>query len=144
MRPPLHLVLAMTVASFLSGCAMMTNTNLVKLGGTLSGQQEVPPVASPGTGTVEATFDRSSNKLAYRVNYSGLTGPATMGHFHGPAEAGRNAGVAVGFANAASPIQGQATLSATQAADLLGGRWYVNIHTARHPAGEIRAQITAK
>lgn len=144
MRHSLQFVLAIATATVLGGCAMMGNQNLVKLGGTLSGQQEVPPVASTGTGTVEATFDRTSNKLAYRVNYSGLSGPATMGHFHGPAEAGRNAGVAVGFASAASPIQGQATLSAAQAADLLGGRWYVNIHTARHPAGEIRAQITAK
>lgn len=144
MRHTLHLVLAITTAAFVGGCAMIGNPNQVKLGGMLSGQQEVPPVATSGAGSVEATFDRSTNKLAYRVNYSGLSGPATMGHFHGPAEAGRNAGVVHGFANAASPIQGEATLTAAQAADLLAGRWYVNIHTARHPGGEIRAQVTAK
>lgn len=144
MRHSLQFVLAIATATVLGGCAMMGNQNLVKLGGTLSGQQEVPPVASTGTGTVEATFDRTGNKLAYRVNYSGLSGPATMGHFHGPAEAGRNAGVVHGFANAGSPIQGEATLTAAQAADLLAGRWYVNIHSARHPGGELRAQVTAK
>ena len=26
-------------------------------------------------------------------------------------------------------------------ADLLAGRWYVNVHTQRYPGGEIRAQV---
>jgi len=35
-------------------------------------------------------------------------------------------------------------LTPAQAADLLAGRWYVNIHTARYPGGEIRAQVTPR
>ena len=114
----------------------------VLLGGTLSGAQEVPPATTSGSGTVTATFDKATSKLSYEVVYSGLTGPARAGHFHGPAAAGQNAGVASGFADATSPIRGEVTLTAAQAADLLAGRWYVNIHTQRYPGGEIRAQVT--
>jgi hypothetical protein len=82
--------------------------------------------------------------LSWTVNYSGLTGPAKAGHFHGPAPAGQNAGVALGFTGSVeSPIKGSATLTAAQAADLLAGKWYVNLHTAANPGGEIRGQAVA-
>jgi hypothetical protein len=80
--------------------------------------------------------------LTYKVTYSGLTGPATMGHIHGPALPGANAGVVVPFANPASPVSGTATLTAAQIADLTAGKYYANIHTAANPGGEIRGQIT--
>ncbi len=41
-----------------------------------------------------------------------------------------------------SPVSGQATLTDAQAADLLAGRWYINLHTAANPGGEIRGQVT--
>jgi len=133
--------------AMLSGCAMMDNMtggSTVRLSGTLNGAQEVPPAATSGSGTVTASFNKSTNKLTYEVMYSGLTGPAVAGHFHGPANVGQNAGVSLPFANAASPIRGEATLTAAQAADMLAGRWYANIHTARFPGGEIRGQLTAR
>lgn len=133
------------VAVLMAGCAMLGGGgSTVSLGGTLSGAQEVPPVSTPATGTVEASFDRQTSKLTYRVVYQNLTGVATAGHFHGPAPAGQNAGVVLGFQNAGSPIQGEATLTPAQAADLLAGRWYVNIHTRQFPGGEIRAQVTPR
>ena len=33
-------------------------------------------------------------------------------------------------------------INVAQMADLLAGRWYVNVHTAAHPGGEIRGQVT--
>jgi hypothetical protein len=138
-----RLVLAAAAASLLGACAMM-NMHNVRLGGTLSGAQEVPPVASEGTGTLDATFDKDTRRLSYTVTYSGLSGPATAAHFHGPAGPGQNAGVIVPFANPASPISGETTLTEAQASDLLAGRWYVNVHTRAHPAGEIRAQVTVR
>jgi len=149
MKVPKRLFLMAIALASIGGCAMMSpgsspGSSAVRLGGTLSGAQEVPAVATSGTGTLTATFDRQTNKLNYRVTYSGLSGPATGAHFHGPAAAGQNAGVVVGFQRAESPIEGEATLTGAQAADLLAGRWYVNIHTARHPGGEIRAQVTSR
>src|SRR5438045_3686535 len=87
--------------------------------GKLEGNQEVPPKQTSGTGQATATLN--GNTLEYTVEYSGLSGPATMGHFHGPADPGANAGPVVPFANPASPIHGTATLNDQQKADLIAG-----------------------
>ena len=114
-----------------------------KMKATLDGKSEVPANTSAGTGTADIDYDAASKKLSWKVTYSGLSGPATAAHFHGPAEAGKNAGVAVPIANiASSPAEGSATLTDAQAADLAAGKYYVNIHTAANPGGEIRGQVT--
>jgi hypothetical protein len=80
--------------------------------------------------------------LTWSVEYSGLSGPATAAHIHGPADPGADAGVVVPFnGNLASPIKGSATLTDTQIAQLEAGKWYVNIHTAANKGGEIRGQL---
>ena len=111
---------------------------------SLTAAQEVPPTNSKGKGEVTATYDTASKKLSWKGSYSDLSGPATAAHFHGPAAAGKNAGVAVPiFAGGAakSPFEGSATLTDAQAKELMGGEWYVNIHTANNKAGEIRGQM---
>src|SRR6202171_710874 len=114
-----------------------------KMKATLDGKSEVPPNTSAGKGTADIDYDAATKKLSWKVTYSGLSGPATAGHFHGPAEAGKNAGVAVAIPNAtSSPAEGSATLTDAQAADLMAGKYYVNIHTAANPGGEIRGQVT--
>ena len=114
-----------------------------KMKAELTGAQEVPPVTTQGKGSADITFDAASKQLSWTVNYSGLSGPATAAHFHGPAETGKNAGVAVPIPNqATSPVNGSATLTDAQAADLQAGRYYINIHTAANPGGEIRGQVT--
>ncbi len=107
----------------------------------LKGASEVPPNQSAGTGTLNATYDTASKQLTWTGNYSGMSGPATAAHFHGPAEAGKNAGVAVPITPATSPMQGSATLTDAQAADLMAGRWYVNVHTDANKGGELRGQL---
>src|SRR4030088_2856676 len=114
-----------------------------KMKATLDGASEVPPTTTAGKGPADIDYDPASKKLSWKVTYSGLSGPATAAHFHGPAEAGKNAGVAVAIPNAASsPAEGSATLTDAQAADLVPGKYYVNIHTAANPGGEIRGQVT--
>jgi hypothetical protein len=106
------------------------------------GSSEVPPTGSAGTGTVDATLDTASKSLGYTVTWSGLTGPATMAHFHGPAPAGKNAGVEISLGmSPTSPIHGVATLTDAQLTDLKAGLLYVNVHTAEHKGGEIRGQL---
>ena len=110
---------------------------------TLDGKSEVPATTSAATGSADIDYDAASKKLSWKVTYSGLSGPATAAHFHGPAEGGKNAGVAVAIPNAgSSPVEGSATLTDAQAADLAGGKYYINIHTAANPGGEIRGQVT--
>jgi hypothetical protein len=129
----------------LVACGTTTMGNTVSVGGTLSAANEVPPNASTGSGTLDASFNKETSVLSYTVSYSGLTGPAKAGHFHGPAAAGANAGVALPLGGSLdSPIKGSATLTAAQAADLLAGKWYVNLHTAANGGGEIRGQALVK
>jgi hypothetical protein len=114
-----------------------------KLKATLDGKSEVPANTSAATGTADIDYDAASKKLSWKLTYSGLSGPPTAAHFHGPAEAGKNAGVAVAIPNAtSSPAEGSAVLTDAQAADLLGGKYYINLHTAANPGGEIRGQVT--
>jgi CHRD domain len=114
-----------------------------KMKATLDGKSEVPPNASAGSGTADVDYDAASKKLSWKLTYSGLSGPPTAAHFHGPADAGKNGGVAVAIPNAtSSPAEGSATLTDAQAADLLAGKYYINVHTAANPGGEIRGQVT--
>ncbi|WP_441234143.1 CHRD domain-containing protein [Bradyrhizobium sp. 930_D9_N1_4] len=124
-----------------SGLATVASAEVVKLQAELKGSNEVPPNTSSGSGKAEATFDTDTKFLTYLVSYSGLSGPALGAHFHGPGEAGKNAGIALPFKSTESPIQGTATLTDTQAADLVAGKWYANIHTAANPGGELRGQM---
>jgi CHRD domain len=114
-----------------------------KMKATLDGKSQVPPNASAGSGTADIDYDPATKKLNWKLTYSGLSGPPTAAHFHGPAEPGKNAGVAVAIPNAStSPVEGSATLTDAQAADLMAGKYYVNVHTAANPGGEIRGQVT--
>ena len=138
-------LLASTVA--FAGCGMMPSSmasDTVTFGATLSGAAEVPPTNSAGTGTLVATLNKGSSVLNWRLNFSGLTGPAVAAHFHGPALPGANAGVVVPIPLAMTPAEGQATLTPAQVADLTAGKWYVNVHTGAHPGGEIRGQVMTK
>jgi hypothetical protein len=119
---------------------------MVSYSADLKGANEVPPNDSPASGTVDATFDTDSRTLKWTVEYSGLTGPATAAHFHGPADAKSNAGPIITLepSKLASPAKGEAKLTEAQAADLAKGMWYLNVHTAKHPPGEIRGQLMKK
>lgn len=135
---------AALVGVALAGCGQLRPSQKIDIyDATLSGAQEVPPATTAATGVAEVQLNTNTNTLKWKVTYSGLTGPATGGHIHGPADMGQNAGVVIPFTSDlnAQPITGQANLSAQQAAQLAAGQWYVNIHTARYPGGEIRGQL---
>ncbi|MDB5628667.1 MAG: hypothetical protein JWQ51_1007 [Tardiphaga sp.] len=117
------------------------SADVVKMKATLDGKSEVPANQTKGSGTADVTYDSTSKKVTWKMTYSGLTGPATMAHFHGPAEAGKNASVAVPITPATSPSEGSATLTDAQAADLMAGKYYINVHTEANKGGEIRGQV---
>lgn len=133
----------MAAAMGLGICGTALAADSMAFGAKLSGANEVPANASPGSGTLEASLDKQTSVLSWTVTYAGLTGPVKAGHFHGPAVAGANAGVALGFTGSVeSPVKGSATLTAAQIEDLAAGKWYVNLHTAANPGGELRGQVT--
>lgn len=138
---------ALAGAALLAGLALTAPALAapVELKANLSAASEVPPTDSAGKGAVTATYDADSKTLSWKGTYSGLSGPAVAAHFH-TGEPGKNGGVTVPIFTSAdkagSPFEGKATLTDAQAADLLAGKMYVNVHTAAHKAGEIRGQVT--
>ncbi|PSL42885.1 CHRD domain-containing protein [Chitinophaga niastensis] len=117
------------------------------LSASLNGGQETPPNAATGTGTLSGTYDPSTYKITYSLSWTGITGAATGMHFHEPALAGSSAPVVIGITGFSSAtygsVSGSAVATQAQGADLLAGKWYVNIHTSAYPNGEIRGQIMA-
>jgi len=114
----------------------------------LSGTVEVPPVQTPATGSAKLSFDPETRNLTWTVEFNGLSAPATMAHFHGPALPGKNGPIAVWIGEKGvppiSPVKGSAVLTPEQVKDFTDGGWYVNIHTANNPSGEIRGLIPAR
>ena len=140
-----HALRVVSMASLLvfGACSMAPMASMsTAMTAQLSGASEVPAVMTTATGRVEASLTPATNVLTWRITYSGLSGPVTGAHFHGPAMTGQNASVAVPISGPlTSPITGSATLTPSQAADLTGGKWYVNLHTAANPNGEVRGQV---
>ncbi len=142
-----HLTLALALVTALVGAACTTtstptappmapNPSVI----VLSGAHEVPPNGSAGTGTAQVELEGTT--LRWTITWSGTSGPVTAGHFHGPAAAGSNAGVVLPFKPPyTSPIRGEAQVKPEQVADIKAGLWYVNLHTAQYPAGELRGQV---
>lgn len=131
---------ALTIGTMLAA-ASPAFAEMVKMSATMDAAQEVPPNDSAGKGTADISFDTESKQLDWTIEYSGLTGDATGAHFHGPADAGANADVAVPIEDPKSGAKGSATLTDAQAADLMAGKYYVNVHTAAQAGGEIRGQV---
>src|SRR5688572_911930 len=129
--------LIFAVAAF----AVSTNAATIHLRAWLNGAQEVPPVATSATGLAIVTYDTVSGELTWNVSYTPLTSPINGAHFHGPTSAGFDANITVGMTAGPSPIVGSATINATQAAQLLSGQWYINLHSNNHGSGEIRGQV---
>lgn len=112
----------------------------------LSGAQDVPPTSSTATGVASVDLNNAQTMITVNLSFSGLEGPATGAHIHGPALPGSNAGVLFPFAgvpNAASgsiPTQTFA-IDSTQVGYLESGQLYVNVHSTVFPDGEIRGQL---
>ena len=121
----------------------------MQLSGTFASSAEIPAVTTPstGSGTVSGTFDKSTMLLTYNINFTGLTAPATIAHFHF-GDAKHMGPVFVPFNNVPSATSGTITgstpLTAAQADSLMLGHVYANIHTVNNKPGEIRSNVVVK
>ena len=132
--------LAFIAGLALAPAALAANTTFKA---SLHGTNQLPPHEGKGRGILTATYNDKTKNLTYSARYSGLSGPATAAHFHGPAGPTDIAGVAVPVSgNLKSPIKGSASLNDAQASALMAGKWYFNVHIKANPAGEIRGQVT--
>ena len=106
---------------------------------TLNGASEVPATPSIATGSATLNFNTTTKIFSVTVTYSGFT--ATAAHIHQGAT--NIAGpVIFGFTAFASPINyTSVALDATQEAALMTNQYYVNVHSALYPGGEVRGQL---
>jgi hypothetical protein len=106
---------------------------------TLSGDQEVPPVKSAGTGTGTITIG-ADKSVGGSVTTTGII--ATAAHIHEGA-AGANGPVIIPLSKNGDTysVPPGAKLTDAQFASFQKGNLYVNAHTAANPGGEIRGQL---
>jgi hypothetical protein len=124
----------------------------------LAGANEVPPIPTQGRGQAIFQLNAQETALGYRLTVAsiefvqsahiylgaaGVNGPVVVALFNGPTTKGRMDGVlASGTITAASltgPLTGLPLRALLQI--MSAGSAYVNVHTNRYPAGEIRGQI---
>jgi hypothetical protein len=170
MRAPLLLLTAAAIVATACGSSTADTpittpiiSKIVTFKATMSGVNEVPANASTGTGVFTATIDTSTNIMTYDITFSGLSSAVSLGHIHGPAAAGANAGTTInygtlpgstfsvgatsGTAHGTVLMTAATAITSTMTGDSLkklmfAGLTYSNIHTATNGGGEIRGQIT--
>lgn len=149
MRSPTRAACALGAAGLLAGAAQ---AEIITYEFEIDVEQAVPAPDIDGfnpSGFGVVNVDTDLMTIDWTITYEGLTGPivAPGAHFHGPALPGETAGIEVFLTDgdpaepASGTLIGSADLSLQQLSDVTEGLWYVNIHTAQNPSGEIRGQV---
>jgi len=114
---------------------------------TPEGAQEVPPLGAQDSGGEaygSATVNTVARTIKVELFHANLTGPVTAANLHGPAARGATAGVKIpitNISNVTNSIEQEVSYDQADEADILAGLWYINLQTAAHPNGEMRAQL---
>ena len=119
--------------------AASAQAEMMKFTTEMTGAAEVPPTGSAATGTVEVTLDTAAKTVTWIYSHKGLSGDMTAAHIHGPATATEVAGPVIDTTG--ETMKGSAPITDPQAAELIAGMYYFNIHTEKFPDGEIRGQL---
>ena len=128
-------------AALLLGLAPLAQAKTLDLSGSFVAENGVKTTPD---GQFTGTVDTMSGKVTYKIIYSGLSGPVTASHFHGPATADQSAGVILPIPGPYnSGMEGTVTANSATVKEILDGMAYVNLHTAQYPMGEARAQVKA-
>ena len=128
--------------------AMPASAAVISWEAVLAPGNEVPPVLNAPTGAGGSAFgsiDTDTDLLSWTISWEDLSGDPLGLHFHAPATPEQNAGVVVNvgaISGLNSPTIGSATLEPGQTDVLLDGLYYLNVHTALNPGGEIRGQVS--
>lgn len=133
--------------------ADLLNNTVAEMTITMDGASQRPTkVITDATGTAKFSW-AGTGPISYVITVKKLSGVPTGAHIHGPADAETAAGVLVPFkldsvipngTIATGSIGPNTRMSITL--DSLkklmsSGHAYVNVHTAKNPAGEIRGQF---
>lgn len=141
-----HLTTKLVSAAALSSVLLFSaaaHAEMLTFTAEMLGSAEVPANDSAGKGTAEFIVDTDTKKVAWTMSAEGLTGDATAAHAHGPASATETAPPVIDMSGAMM-MKGSADITEAQWTDMKAGKYYVNVHTAKFPDGEIRGQLAAK
>jgi hypothetical protein len=107
---------------------------------SLIGAEETPPVetSAVGTSTIRISVDRS---VSGGVKTTGIDGIAAHIHRGPPGQSGPPIITLVKSADGVWLVPSGAKLTDDQYASFKAGNLYVNVHSAAHQPGEIRAQL---
>lgn len=136
----LHLAACAAVIALVSCGGSIHDDLPFAFSSTLTGAQEVPPTASPGSGVGLVTVDPDGRAMTASVVATGVVD--TDAHIH-LAVPGTSGPVAFALTKAAgtSVWTTRAPLTNPQFAALRDGNYYFNVHSPSFPDGEIRGQI---
>jgi CHRD domain len=132
------LVLLLGVAVLATAGVAYAASTPIMIGTTLTAAAD-HATASHGKGTF--TGDITGRKLKLTLKFSGLTGPAAAAHIHMGAKGVSGPVVVPLCGPCKSPVSKTVSISAAVLAAIKKGKAYVNVHTAKYPAGEIRGQL---
>jgi hypothetical protein len=107
------------------------------------GQEKPHPKGTQAGASGRFTATLSGTTLTWRLSWKGLSGPATAAHIH-PGAKGVNGPPLITLCSGTctSPETGTANLTQAEINDMKARKMYVNVHTTKNPAGEIRGQMT--
>ena len=106
----------------------------------LTGAQEVPPNTSAAVGTGSIVIDADGN-VTGSVSTPTIQGRAAHIHQGAPGTAGPPIITLNGGDPGTWTVPQGAKLTPDQVIAWKAGNLYVNVHTAEHPGGEVRAQL---
>ena len=133
-------IAALAVTAF-AGAA--PRSNVIMIAAKLTAKEEVPKqVVKNAKAAGSFTGDITGSKLTWTLRFSHLTGRATAAHIHLGGMGTAGAVVVPLCGPCKSPLKGTATLSKALLKDLKTHKLYVNVHTAKNAAGEIRGQLS--
>jgi hypothetical protein len=139
------LVLAFALAA-VGGAVARSQADTIRIGAAMTAANETPTPkgdvsAARGTFTATLTKSGTGGTLAWKLEFSNLSGNAIAAHIHVAAR-GVSGPVRVPLcAPCTSGATGTATIDAAVLEAIENDRAYVNVHTPTNPAGEIRDQV---
>ena len=123
----------------LIGLAPLAQAKTLNISGSFATEGTATTTPS---GDLTGTLNTVTGRVTYKITYSGLSGPVVAAHFHGPAEPGKDAGVLLPIPRPyMSGMHGTLKANAATEKAMIAGMTYVNLHTAKYPMGEARAQV---
>lgn len=114
------------------------NIDLREFSATLTAAAGVTTIA---TGTFTATYDEDDNRLSYTLSWNGFV--ATAAHLHNKSNPNEIVPLSV-TSTSISPVTGTVTLTEEEESLLMDEEYYVNVHSAAYPDGEIQGDLNER